>query len=35
MQVKEKYSEENKVYEIKAIGVFNHFFDYSSITIHD
>ncbi len=35
MQVKDKYAEGNMDYEIKAFGIFNHFFDYSSIPNRD
>lgn len=34
-QVEDGYADGNKVYEIKAIGILKHFFDYSSITTID
>ncbi|WP_373233408.1 hypothetical protein [Cohnella sp.] len=33
MQVEDNYSEGNKVFIIRAFGIFNHFFDYSKFTV--
>lgn len=35
IQVRDKYSEGNTDFVIKAFGIFNHFFDYSSIPNRD
>ncbi|GIP42985.1 hypothetical protein J45TS6_14440 [Paenibacillus sp. J45TS6] len=35
LQVRETFSQSNKEYDIKAVGVLNHFFDMSSFTIYD
>ncbi|OXM15177.1 hypothetical protein [Paenibacillus herberti] len=35
MSVKEEYIQANTDYQIQAVGVFNHFFDYSKISVYD
>jgi hypothetical protein len=35
IKVEDKYSVSNTLYEIRTIGVFNMFIDYSKITIND
>lgn len=35
MQVEDNYSDMNTTYEIRAIGIFNSFIDYSTFTITD